>query len=110
MILCHAHGVDMPVNSPEAFFGERMMPKLTLHFMDGTSESFEVPKPPSDITSRRARLDMFLEGRYVIVEEGSVDNSVLFFPIENIRCIQIEGSSPGLELPPASVRNACRVS
>ena len=85
------------------------MPTLTLYFMDGTRESFEVPKPPSDLTTRRARLDMFLEGRYVIVEDGSIDNSVLFCPIENIRCIQSDGSSPGLELPPAAVRKACRI-
>lgn len=85
------------------------MPIMTVHFMDGTRQSFEVPKPTDHATARRVRLDMFLEGRFVIIEEGSVENSVLFFPIENIKCIQVEGSSPGLELPPYSVRGAHRI-
>lgn len=86
------------------------MPKLTINFMDGTQESFEVPKPDEYTTARRARLDMFLEGRFMIVEEGSVENAVLFYPIENIKCIRVDGTAPGIELPPCSVRGARRVT
>lgn len=85
------------------------MPILTVHFMDGTSESFEVPKPTDHVTARRVRLDMFLEGRFLIIEEGNVENSVLFYPIENIKGMRIEGSAPGLELPPYAVRGAVRI-
>lgn len=84
------------------------MPKLVVYLMDGSSETFEVPKPTDQPSTRRVRLDMFLEGRFLIIEEGSVDNAVLFYPIENIKCIRVEGSAPGLELPPFSVRGAKR--
>ena len=85
------------------------MPRITVNFMDGTSESFEVPKPTDHVAARRARLDMFLEGRFVIIEEGSVENTVLFYPIENIKSIRVDGSSPGLELPPYAMRGATRI-
>lgn len=91
--------------------GEKMnaMPKITIDFMDGSQESFEVQKPDDYVTARRARLDMFLEGRFMIVEEDSLENAVHFFPIENIKCIRVEGSPAGLELPPYAVRRAKRV-
>lgn len=86
------------------------MPRITVNFMDGSSESFEVPKPTDHAAARRVRLDMFLEGRFLIIEEGSVENAVLFYPIENIKSIQVEGSSPGLELPPYAMRGATRIN
>ena len=85
------------------------MPKLIIDFMDGTQQKFEVPKPDDYTTGRRARLDMFLEGRFMIVEEEAVENAILFFPIENIKCITVEDTAPGIELPPYSVRHAKRV-
>ncbi len=85
------------------------MPVITLHFIDGTAQSFEVPKPTDHVQARRTRLDMVLEGRFVIVEVGSVEETVLFFPVENIKCIQVDGSAPGLELPPYSMRGARRI-
>lgn len=85
------------------------MPKIIVEFMDGTKEAFEVAAQPADSISRRVRLDKFLEGRFLIVEEGSLENAVLFYPIENIKCIRAEGNQPGLELPPAAMRGAKRV-
>ncbi len=85
------------------------MPKLVIDFMDGTQESFEVPKPEEYTTARRARLDMFLEGRFMIVEEGNLENCVLFYPIENIKCIRVEDNIAGIDLPPYAVRKAKRV-
>lgn len=85
------------------------VPKITIDFMDGSQETFEVPKPDDYISARRARLDMFLEGRFMIIEEEHLENAVLFYPIENIKCIRVEGSTAGLELPPYSVRGAKRV-
>lgn len=86
------------------------MPKIVIDFMDGTQRSYEVPRPDDYTTARRARLDMFLEGRFMIVEEGDLENAVLFFPIENIKCIRVEGSTAGLELPPYAVRRAKPIS
>lgn len=86
------------------------MPKLIIDFVDGTQQSFDVPKPTDPVLARRVRLDMFLEGRFLIIEEGTLENAVLFFPIENIKCIRTEGNAPGLDLPPYAVRNARRLS
>ena len=86
------------------------MPIMTIDFMDGSREIFDVPPPPDHATTRRARLDMFLEGRFLTVEDGSIENGVIFYPMENIKSIRVEGSSPGLELPPPSVRGARRVT
>lgn len=85
------------------------MPKISIDFMDGTQQTFEVPKPDDYGTARRARLDMFLEGRFMIVEEEDIENAVLFFPIENIKCIRVEDTPAGIDLPPYSVRHAKRV-
>ncbi len=86
------------------------MPRLIVDFMDGTQQVFEVPKPTDPVMARRVRLEMLLEGRFLIIEEGTLENAVLFFPIENIRSIRAEGNAPGLELPPYAVRNATRIS
>ena len=86
------------------------MPIMTIDFMDGSREVFEVPQQTDYVTARRARLDMFLEGRYLIVEEENLQNGVRFFPIENIKCICVEGNPPGLELPPPAVRGARRIT
>jgi len=85
------------------------MPRLVIDFMDGSRETFELPEPPNDPLTRRVRLDKFLEGRFLIIEEGSLENAVLFYPIENIKCIRAEGNPPGLELPPGARRGAKRV-
>lgn len=86
------------------------MPRIVVQFMDGSTEAFDVPKPTDPAMLRRVRLDMFLEGRFLIIEEGSVENAVLFYPIENIKAIRVEGSAPGLELPPYAMRKATRVT
>lgn len=86
------------------------MPKMTIDFMDGSREVFEVPQQTDYVTARRARLDMFLEGRYLILEDEQLENGVMFFPIENIKCIRVEGNPPGLELPPPAVRGARRIT
>ena len=85
------------------------MPRLVIDFMDGSRETFELPEPASDPLSRRVRLDKFLEGRFLIIEEGTLENAVLFYPIENIKCIRAEDNAPGLELPPGARRGAKRI-
>lgn len=86
------------------------MPRLIVDFMDGTQQSFDVPKPTDPVMARRVRLEMLLEGRFLIIEDGTLENGVLFFPIENIKCIRAEDNAPGLELPPYAVRNARRIT
>ena len=86
------------------------MPKLIIQFMDGTQQSFQVPKPLDQGALRRVRLDMFLEGRFLIVEEESLEKAVHFFPIENIKSIVSEDNAAGLELPPYAVRAAKRIT
>lgn len=85
------------------------MPRLVIEFMNGSKETFEVAADPADSLSRRVRLDKFLEGRFMIIEEGTLENAVLFYPIENIKSIRAEGNAPGLELPPTAVRGAKRL-
>lgn len=86
------------------------MPKMTIDFMDGSREVFEVPQQTDHLTARRVRLDMFLEGRYLILEDENLEKGVLFYPIENIKCIRVDGNPPGLELPPPAVRGARRIT
>lgn len=56
------------------------MPKMTIDFMDGSREVFEVPQQTDHLTARRVRLDMFLEGRYLILEDENLEKGGAFLP------------------------------
>ncbi len=58
---------------------------LTLHFMDGTSISFDFPEQTKNEAAKRIKLEDFMKSSNVIIE---ADGSLMMFPVTNIKYIQ----------------------
>jgi len=59
---------------------------LTLHFMDGTSVSFDFPEQAKNEAARQIMLEEILKNQYVMVE---ADGILMLFPVVNIKSIQV---------------------
>lgn len=59
---------------------------LTLHFMDGSSVSFDFPEQSKNEAARQIMLEEIIKNQYVLVE---ADGALMMFPVVNIRSIQV---------------------
>ena len=59
---------------------------LTLHFMDGSSVSFDFPEQSKNEAARQIMLEEIIKNQYVMVE---ADGVFMLFPVVNIRSIQV---------------------
>jgi hypothetical protein len=67
--------------------------QITIMFTDGTVQAYALSAPPGDETQMVSRLKHIMEANCLMLE---VDNKLLMFPMQNIRCIEIEPSLPKL--------------
>lgn len=63
---------------------------LTLHFMDGTSMSFDFPEQTKNTAAKQLKLESFRDSNHILVE---ADGSLLMFPLVNIKYLQL--TTPG---------------
>jgi len=59
---------------------------MTIHFMDGSTVSYDFPKQVDNNAAIATRLSKLLEMQYVIVES---DGALQFYPVNNIKSIQV---------------------
>jgi hypothetical protein len=79
---------------------------LTVHFMDGTSISFDFPPQARNEVARKLLLEDIVKSPFLMV---SADGSLLMFPVANIKSIQMFGPADGsaaIDLPPHVIRGA----
>lgn len=58
---------------------------MTIHFIDGTKAAFDFPQQLGDKSSISTRINKLMEMQYITIE---ADNSVHFYPVNNIKSIQ----------------------
>lgn len=58
---------------------------MVIHFMDGSSVSYNFPKQLEDHAAISSRVNKLLEQQYLIIES---DGSLQFYPVCNIKSIQ----------------------
>lgn len=79
---------------------------LTVHFMDGTSISFDFPQQARNEVARKLLLEDIVQSPYLMV---AADGALLMFPVANIKSIQLTGptaSSELVDLPAHVIRGA----
>lgn len=79
---------------------------LTIHFMDGTSLSFDFPEQAPNEVARKLLIEEMARSPYLMI---SADGALLMFPVANIKSIQLTGPSDGsaaVELPAHVIRGA----
>jgi hypothetical protein len=81
-------------------------PQLTITFTDGTVQTFNLNEPPPTENTPiiSSRLKHIIESNCLMLE---VDNRLLLFPMQNIRCIEINPSLA--KLPDTVIRHLSEV-
>lgn len=59
---------------------------LTLHFMDGTSLSFDFPEQTKSTAAKQLKLESFRDNNHLLIE---ADGSLLMFPMANIKYLHL---------------------
>ena len=59
---------------------------LTLHFVDGSTMSFDFPEQATSAAGKQVKLESFRESNHVLIES---DGSLLMFPMANIKYLQL---------------------
>lgn len=80
---------------------------LILHFVDGNKLSFDFPEQTGIAAGKQIKFEDFLKGNHLVVE---VEGSLLIFPVQNIKYIQLalpgKGVDASVRLPPHTIRGA----
>ena len=76
-----------------------------IHFMDGSSMSFQFDAPSEDTLSVASQIHNVIDNNIMRLE---VDNKLVFIPISNIRTIEITPAPA--KLPPQVLKGARTVS
>jgi len=59
---------------------------LTLHFIDGSKLSFEIPEQAPSAAARKLKLEDFMTSKHLVIE---AEGSVMLFPVANIKYIAL---------------------
>ena len=76
---------------------------LTIHFNDGTKQTFSFPRVAKDTMSLATKIDKFFEAKSVVLE---LDNELIVIPTSSIKYMQVSPKplkSPSVAIPNASV-------